>query len=350
MAQWLLVAELTCVRCVFFICGIITVSSLTITQGEFAGRCMLYGTVHYNASSSEFCVESSSNASLCYFVSAISILIAIYCFSVVLYWVYARCVDEVQRGSVWMTLSLCIAVTFLFFLLVSGCILNIGLNGLCQSITAAKDLKSCQAAQLEKWSAPNKSSLFYTSLHNAQVSAWVNFFFWVVALILLIVQRKRGTWFTQLSGTGDPETDPIFHRPHCLLSFRTCLSRASKAIFVSSSPVTALFISAMSSSACTYLSRSSRLSRRSSAIASRVSSFCCRQRFLSVSASDNSVSTLRTTDSTWSLDIATPWGAINKINWGGGGWVLQWLKKRGSRPQEVQNPFCAGPRASHFTS
>ncbi|XP_041099312.1 transmembrane protein 179B-like isoform X2 [Polyodon spathula] len=225
MAQWLLVAELTCVRCVFFICGIITVSSLTITQGEFAGRCMLYGTVHYNASSSEFCVESSSNASLCYFVSAISILIAIYCFSVVLYWVYARCVDEVQRGSVWMTLSLCIAVTFLFFLLVSGCILNIGLNGLCQSITAAKDLKSCQAAQLEKWSAPNKSSLFYTSLHNAQVSAWVNFFFWVVALILLIVQRKRGTWFTQLSGTGDPETDPIFHRPHSIKASSVRLSQ-----------------------------------------------------------------------------------------------------------------------------
>ncbi|XP_058868133.1 transmembrane protein 179B-like [Acipenser ruthenus] len=212
MAPWLLAGELV-LYAACFICGIITAASVTITQGEFAGRCMLYGAASYNATSTEFSVSSSSNASLCYFVSAISVLISIYCFSVVLYWIYASCVDEVQRGSVWMSVSLAIAATFLFFLLVTGCILNIGLSSLCQSVTKADAVKSCQAAQSLMWSESHKSSPFYTSLHNAQVSAWVNFFFWVVALVLLIIQKKRGTQFTQLTGTGDPETDPIFHRP-----------------------------------------------------------------------------------------------------------------------------------------
>ncbi|KAK6477745.1 transmembrane protein 179B-like [Huso huso] len=204
MAQLLVVAELV-VHAACFFCGIITASSVKITEVEFAGRCMLYGSVGYNATSEEFSVSSSSNASLCLFVSIISGLISIYCFFVVLYCIYASCVGGVQRGSVGVTLSLALAASFLFFLLISGCILNIGLNSLCQSITTAKDLKSCQDAQSKNWSEPYKASQFYTSLHNAEVSAWVNFFLWVVTLMLLIVQRKRGAQYTQLSGAGDFE-------------------------------------------------------------------------------------------------------------------------------------------------
>ncbi|XP_041099239.1 transmembrane protein 179B-like isoform X1 [Polyodon spathula] len=198
MAHCLEVAELL-LRAASFFCGIITAASVKVAQVEFAGHCMLYGSVGYNATSKEFSVASSSNASLCLFVSVISGLITIYCFFVVLYCIYASCFSGVQGSSVEVTLSLAFAATFLFFLLISGCILNIGLTSLCQSITTAKDLKSCQDAQLENWSEPYKASQFYTSLYNAGVSAWVNFFLWVLALILLIVQRKQGTQYTELS-------------------------------------------------------------------------------------------------------------------------------------------------------
>ncbi|XP_041099241.1 transmembrane protein 179B-like isoform X2 [Polyodon spathula] len=141
MAHCLEVAELL-LRAASFFCGIITAASVKVAQVEFAGHCMLYGSVGYNATSKEFSVASSSNASLCLFVSVISGLITIYCFFVVLYCIYASCFSGVQGSSVEVTLSLAFAATFLFFLLISGCILNIGLTSLCQSITTAKDLKS----------------------------------------------------------------------------------------------------------------------------------------------------------------------------------------------------------------
>ncbi|KAG2468911.1 T179B protein, partial [Polypterus senegalus] len=167
---WWFVAELL-LYTVTFVCGIITASSVTITQGHFNGRCMLYGSVKFNSTSEEFTVESSQNVSLCYFVSAISIFIAIYCFSIVLYWIYSSCMDEVKR---------------------------------------------CQEAEAKKWSNPYQGSQFYTSLHNAEVAAWVNFFLWVTTMVLLVIQKKKGSEFTPLSAS-DPEwstseTDPIFHR------------------------------------------------------------------------------------------------------------------------------------------
>ncbi|KAK1890089.1 Transmembrane protein 179B [Dissostichus eleginoides] len=60
-----------------FICGIVTAASITIVQGNFGGRCMLYGLVNYNATASLIGVQSSSPPSLCYFVSAISVLVAL---------------------------------------------------------------------------------------------------------------------------------------------------------------------------------------------------------------------------------------------------------------------------------
>lgn len=63
-------------------------------QGHFAGRCILYGSVHLNASDQSLVMESSSSPSLCYFVSAISVCVSIYCFSLILYWMYTSCVDK----------------------------------------------------------------------------------------------------------------------------------------------------------------------------------------------------------------------------------------------------------------
>lgn len=57
---------------------------------------MLYGHVKYNLSVIE--VQSASSPSLCYFVSAISVMVAVVCFSLSLYWLYAFCIDgEITR-------------------------------------------------------------------------------------------------------------------------------------------------------------------------------------------------------------------------------------------------------------
>lgn len=72
--------------------------SLFFTQGNFGGHCMLYGAVSYNATSKLIGVQSSTSSSLCYFVSAISIMVAVVCFSLSVYWVYTFCSEgELKR-------------------------------------------------------------------------------------------------------------------------------------------------------------------------------------------------------------------------------------------------------------
>lgn len=59
---------------------------------------MLYGAVSYNATSKLIGVQSSTSSSLCYFVSAISIMVAVVCFSLSVYWVYTFCSEgELKR-------------------------------------------------------------------------------------------------------------------------------------------------------------------------------------------------------------------------------------------------------------
>lgn len=64
---------------------------LSPPQGNFGGRCILYGHVNYSAKL--IGVQSATAPSLCYFVSAISVIVAVVCFSLSLYWLYAFCID-----------------------------------------------------------------------------------------------------------------------------------------------------------------------------------------------------------------------------------------------------------------
>ncbi|XP_069501271.1 transmembrane protein 179B [Ambystoma mexicanum] len=202
-----------------FICGIISAASLTVGQGEFGGQCILYGTASYNETDKVFSISAFSRFSLCYFVSAISVLIALYCFTIVLYWVYASCVDDIKRGSIWLTISLVVSTLVLFFLLVSACILRIGRDTLCESILNTKQVQSCSQAQEKSWKAPSDGSRFYINLHSAETSAWVNMVFWIIILALLVVQHRKesasGTSTFRPLAASDPEwatgeTDAIF--------------------------------------------------------------------------------------------------------------------------------------------
>ncbi|KAJ8387462.1 hypothetical protein AAFF_G00157000, partial [Aldrovandia affinis] len=213
---WLLMLELG-LYAGCFICGITTAASVTIIQGQFAGRCMLYGSVQYNTTAQSLNVVTSSSPSLCYFVSAISLCVAVYCFSLTLYWVYTICVDQdVRRELLWMNLTLVVCGVFLFFLLVTGCVLNIGRNRLCQSILNEKAATRCEDAQNKAWAAPYTGKRFFTSLHSAETSVWVNFFFWLLIAITVVIQRRQGSEFRaerEDTDGGPSETEPFLQRP-----------------------------------------------------------------------------------------------------------------------------------------
>ncbi|XP_029470741.1 transmembrane protein 179B [Rhinatrema bivittatum] len=191
-----------------FVCGIVSAAALAVAQGEFEGHCILYGEVSYNTTENAFSFSTFSSFSLCYFISVISILIALYCFCILLYWVYVSCIDEVTRGSLWLNISMVISVVILFFLLVCACILRVGMNILCDSITKTKKVQRCPEAETLRWVSPYDGSRFYTNLYSAEAAAWVNLFFWVLVLLLLSVQKKvsgsRPAPFQPLSGS-DPE-------------------------------------------------------------------------------------------------------------------------------------------------
>uniref|UniRef100_A0A3P8TYU0 Transmembrane protein 179Ba n=1 Tax=Amphiprion percula TaxID=161767 RepID=A0A3P8TYU0_AMPPE len=208
-----------------FVCGIVTAASITIVQGNFGGLCMLYGLVGYNASAGLIEIQSSSSSSLCYFVSAISIMVAVVCFSLSLYWAYSFCIDgDIRRERMWMNLIVAVCCVFLFFLLISGCMLKIGRDSLCNSVTQnVPNITSCEDAQTRKWASPLKGGRFYNSLLKAETAVWVNFFFWLIIGALVIIQRRQGSGAKLIGGPAgglfaDPgvtaaETEPFFNRP-----------------------------------------------------------------------------------------------------------------------------------------
>ncbi|CAJ1086391.1 transmembrane protein 179B [Xyrichtys novacula] len=212
-----------------FVCGIVTAASITIVQGNFGGRCMLYGLVHYNGSASLIDVQSSSASSLCYFVSAISVMVAVVCFSLSLYWLYSFCIDgEIRRERLWMNMIVIVCGAFLFFLLITGCMLKIGRDSLCNSvITTVPNITRCEDAQTRQWVSPLKAGKFYNSLYKAETAVWVNFFFWLIIGVLVFIQRRQSLGSKVIAGGfggpagglfGDPgvtaaETEPFFNRP-----------------------------------------------------------------------------------------------------------------------------------------
>nr|XP_020465801.1 transmembrane protein 179B [Monopterus albus] len=211
-----------------FVCGIVAAASVTIVQGHFGSLCMLYGHVSYNATGGLIGVQSSSSPSMCYFVSAISIIVAVVCFSQTVSWVYAMCSDgDVKRERVWMNLITVVCGIFLFFLLVTGCILRVGRNSLCSSLKqTVPNITSCEDAQTRKWVGTLNGESFYSSLHRAETAVWVNFFFWLIIGVLVIVQNCRSSGSNMItggdrghdgpfggSGATPEETEPFFNRP-----------------------------------------------------------------------------------------------------------------------------------------
>ncbi|CAI5797835.1 Uncharacterized protein PODLI_1B030363 [Podarcis lilfordi] len=195
-----------------FLCGVICSSALTVTQGEFGGQCILYGSVRYNGTLS---LSTSSHVSLCYFVSAVSLLAAISSFVALLRSVYISCFGDSERrsGDVWVKAFLVISAVVLFFLLISACILRVGMDALCGSIHTSAAAPSCQEAQHRPWVQPYRAARFYDNLYTAEAAAWVNFFFWCLTALLLYLESVGKFPFQPPQSSGltwtDDETAPI---------------------------------------------------------------------------------------------------------------------------------------------
>ncbi|KAG8146582.1 hypothetical protein E2320_013726 [Naja naja] len=121
-------------------------TALGLAQGGFGSRCILYGSVGYNKTLS---LLSSSPPSLCYFISAISGLTAIF--------TLVSLLAASTACAMAMDTSTC-----LFFLLVSACVLRVGMDVFCGSIQKSK-----------------------------AATAWVNFLFWFLMCFLLFVECIR---------------------------------------------------------------------------------------------------------------------------------------------------------------
>ncbi|KAJ0055998.1 hypothetical protein NL108_017365, partial [Boleophthalmus pectinirostris] len=212
-----------------FVCGIVTAASITITQGQFAGLCLLYGLVSYNKTSESIGVQYSSPPSLCYFVSSISVIMAVVCFSLSLHSLYSFCIEgNMKRERLWMTLTASVCAGFLFFLFITGFVLRNGSLILCNSVTqTVPNITSCEEAQSKAWTAPLKGHLFYSSFYKAETTVWVSLFLWLMIGALGFAQRRYSLSPKRLpSGFGlsagrilaDPgvtaaETEPFFNCP-----------------------------------------------------------------------------------------------------------------------------------------
>ncbi|XP_013917065.1 PREDICTED: transmembrane protein 179B-like, partial [Thamnophis sirtalis] len=104
---------------------------------------------------------------------------------------YSLCYGDGHLVHAWIRTSLVVSATLLFFLLVSACVLRVGMDVFCSSIQRSKAAASCQEAQQHPWVKPYRPGKFYDNLYAAQATAWVNFFFWFLMSFLLFVECIR---------------------------------------------------------------------------------------------------------------------------------------------------------------
>ncbi|XP_033927691.1 transmembrane protein 179B [Melopsittacus undulatus] len=182
-----------------FLCGIASAAALTVAQGEFGGQCILYGSVSWNGTT--LVPKAFSHLSLCYFISGVSIVVALYCFASLLYGIFGCCTGETHWDRSWLRITLVVTIIILFFLLISACILRVGMDVLCASIMETKGVSSCWDAQHSPWALYSPIH-FYSNLSSAQSSAWVTVFLWCLLTARRLLQRHREHRIPLLGSNG----------------------------------------------------------------------------------------------------------------------------------------------------
>ncbi|XP_041927108.1 transmembrane protein 179B-like [Alosa sapidissima] len=172
-----------------FICGIVTAVLVTIVQAQNEGKCLLYGTLQYDNSTATISVTSSGDPSVCNFAMAIPVCVTVFCFSLICY----SCVcGQGSGGRLCVNITLGMSGLLMFLLIISGCLLKIGRDKLCESLPLPQ-FNRCDDAQNVQWDISKSGSRFYTLLHSAEISVWVNFFCLLFVGGLAIAQCSPGT-------------------------------------------------------------------------------------------------------------------------------------------------------------
>lgn len=74
-------------------------------------------------------------------------------------------------------------------------------------------MTSCSDAQKTPWKPPGTAVQFYSNLHNAETSSWVNLVLWCVVLVLQVVQWKSEATpnrpLQRGNSEGSSETDAL---------------------------------------------------------------------------------------------------------------------------------------------
>ncbi|KAM4846866.1 transmembrane protein 179B isoform 2-T2 [Thomomys bottae] len=170
------------------LCGAVAAGSMARIQGFFSGSCPLYGGVAVMNGSS-LALSCPSAPSLCYFVTGISVFLALYCLLHLIFWTYCSYTKDFHRGPSGVCIGLPISATAAFLLLVAACVLRYG--------------TSCSEAQKIPWTPPGMALQFYSNLHNAETSSWVNLVLWCVVLVLQIMQcNLKSTQSQDLESSG----------------------------------------------------------------------------------------------------------------------------------------------------
>ncbi|XP_057583376.1 transmembrane protein 179B isoform X2 [Hippopotamus amphibius kiboko] len=120
--------------------------------------------------------------------------------------------DHRVGGPIGLRIALAISTVAIFLVLVSACIVRFGTSSLCKSIIS-QNITSCSDAQKTPWRPPGTALQFYSNLHNAETSSWVNLVLWCVVLVLQVVQWKSEATPHQPLERRDPvwssETDAL---------------------------------------------------------------------------------------------------------------------------------------------
>ncbi|XP_062391357.1 transmembrane protein 179B-like isoform X2 [Sardina pilchardus] len=172
-----------------FICGIVTAVLVTIVQAQHDGKCLLFGTLLYNNTTETISVTSSGDPSVCNFAMAVPVCVTVLCFSLVCY----SCVcGQGSGGRLCANITLGMSGLLMFLLIISGCVLKIGRDKLCESLPLPQ-FNRCEDAQTAQWDVSKSGSRFYSLLLSAEISVWVNFFCLLFVGGLAMAQRSTGT-------------------------------------------------------------------------------------------------------------------------------------------------------------
>ncbi|XP_038066481.1 transmembrane protein 179B-like isoform X2 [Patiria miniata] len=186
-----------------FFSGLITAITVGISRESFGGDCILFGEVAW-CNQTAFAFTQLGSNGVCGFSVGLDIIVAFYALVCCVYHVAVFFKWTKERR--WIMLpAIIINAVCLALLFIDSCILSIGFNRFCGSLTSGTDTKvtvcsadlsgqnwnrppSCKADQKVDHTAYSGGNWF-GFLTTAQSASWFSVLFWTLLLGALLVRR-----------------------------------------------------------------------------------------------------------------------------------------------------------------